>query len=161
MPCHLHVPIVLKSGSLSLLESPGPVKACNGIALPFAFLLQTSIISYLPPQFFVSVRLSKSNFLAHSVCITSWFCHTDVLWIFFIGLLLFFCHNRWLSYGPQATVSPLFSFCFMGWAKNCSFSAVGNSQGSLFGFLCISQVKVKVMKYHYRPWQAHKVTGGW
>jgi hypothetical protein len=32
--CHLHVPIVLKSGSLILLEPSGPVKACNGIALP-------------------------------------------------------------------------------------------------------------------------------
>jgi hypothetical protein len=31
------VPIVLKSGSLNLLEPSGPVKACNGIALPFAF----------------------------------------------------------------------------------------------------------------------------
>jgi len=28
------VPIVLKSGSLSLLEPSGPVQACNGIALP-------------------------------------------------------------------------------------------------------------------------------
>src|SRR5215510_8922910 len=34
-PCHLHVPIVLKSGSLKLLEPSGPVKACNGIALPY------------------------------------------------------------------------------------------------------------------------------
>jgi hypothetical protein len=31
------VPIVLKSGSLNLLEPSGPVKACNGIALPFTF----------------------------------------------------------------------------------------------------------------------------
>jgi hypothetical protein len=31
---HLHVPIVLKSGSSSLLEPSGPVQACNGIALP-------------------------------------------------------------------------------------------------------------------------------
>jgi hypothetical protein len=29
------VPIVLKSGSLNLLEPSGPVKACDGIALPF------------------------------------------------------------------------------------------------------------------------------
>jgi len=29
------VPIVLKSGSLNLLERSGPVQACNGIALPF------------------------------------------------------------------------------------------------------------------------------
>jgi hypothetical protein len=28
------VPIVLKSGSLKLLEHSGPVQACNGIALP-------------------------------------------------------------------------------------------------------------------------------
>jgi len=30
-PYHLHVPIVLKSGSLNLLESSGPVQACNRI----------------------------------------------------------------------------------------------------------------------------------
>jgi hypothetical protein len=35
-PCHLHVPIVLKSGSFNLLEPSGPVKACNGIALPLS-----------------------------------------------------------------------------------------------------------------------------
>jgi hypothetical protein len=34
---HLHVPIVLKSGSLKLLEAYGPVQACNGIV--FAFTL--------------------------------------------------------------------------------------------------------------------------
>jgi hypothetical protein len=28
------VPIVLKSGSLNLLEPSGPVQTCNGIALP-------------------------------------------------------------------------------------------------------------------------------
>jgi hypothetical protein len=29
------VPIVLKSGSLNLLEPSGPVKACNEIVLPY------------------------------------------------------------------------------------------------------------------------------
>ena len=33
-PYHHHVPIVLKSGSLNLLEPSGPVQACNGIAIP-------------------------------------------------------------------------------------------------------------------------------
>ena len=28
------MPIILKSGSLNLLEPSGPVQACNGIALP-------------------------------------------------------------------------------------------------------------------------------
>jgi hypothetical protein len=32
------VPIVLKSGSLNLLEPSGPVKTCNGIALPFYYV---------------------------------------------------------------------------------------------------------------------------
>jgi hypothetical protein len=36
-PYHLHVPIVLKSGSLNLLEPSGPVQACNEIALPFKY----------------------------------------------------------------------------------------------------------------------------
>jgi hypothetical protein len=34
-PYYLHVPIVLKSGSLNFLETSGPVQACLGIALPF------------------------------------------------------------------------------------------------------------------------------
>ena len=33
-PYHLHVPNVLRSGSLNLLEPSRPVQACNGIALP-------------------------------------------------------------------------------------------------------------------------------
>jgi len=38
-PYHFHVPTVLKSGSLKLLETSGPVQACNGIALPFIISL--------------------------------------------------------------------------------------------------------------------------
>jgi len=34
-PCDLHVPIILKSGRIKLLESPGPVQACNGVDLSF------------------------------------------------------------------------------------------------------------------------------
>ena len=34
-PYHLHVPNVLKSGSLNLLEPSGPLQACNGLALFF------------------------------------------------------------------------------------------------------------------------------
>jgi len=34
-PYHLHVPIVLKSGSLSLLEPSGSSQSCNEIDLPF------------------------------------------------------------------------------------------------------------------------------
>jgi hypothetical protein len=51
------VPIVLKSGSLNLLEPSGPVKACNGIALPlpFTFLIiisQTIFVAEMWLHFF-------------------------------------------------------------------------------------------------------------
>jgi hypothetical protein len=41
-PYHLHVPTVLKCGSLNLLEPSRPALACNGIALPlpYSFLLE-------------------------------------------------------------------------------------------------------------------------
>jgi hypothetical protein len=35
LPYHLHVPLILKSGSLNLVGPSGPVQACNGIALTF------------------------------------------------------------------------------------------------------------------------------
>jgi len=41
------VPIVLKSGSLNLLEHSGPVQACNGIAL----LIQ----SFVKPMVFLAI----------------------------------------------------------------------------------------------------------
>jgi len=46
-PYHLHVQIVLKSGSLNLLEPSGPVQACNGIALPLRLLLCFIIQSFI------------------------------------------------------------------------------------------------------------------
>jgi hypothetical protein len=39
---HLHVPIVLKSLSLSLLEPSGPIQACNGICFTLLLLLVKS-----------------------------------------------------------------------------------------------------------------------
>ena len=46
-PYHLHVPTVLKSGSLSLLEHSGPVQACNGIAnnMRTKYILITDVFS--------------------------------------------------------------------------------------------------------------------
>jgi len=48
-PYHHHVPIVLKSGSLNLLETSGPVQAFNEIALPlllrsFGYLLNVILL---------------------------------------------------------------------------------------------------------------------
>jgi hypothetical protein len=44
--CHIHVPIVQKSGSLNLLEPCGPVQACNGTALPFTQVFSYDFTSY-------------------------------------------------------------------------------------------------------------------
>ena len=41
-PYHLHVPIVMKSGSLNLLETWRPVQACNGIVL-YTYIYSESI----------------------------------------------------------------------------------------------------------------------
>jgi hypothetical protein len=43
---HFHVPIVLKSGSLNLLEPYGPLQTCNGIVLhlPYLYLMKNSYI---------------------------------------------------------------------------------------------------------------------
>jgi len=43
-PYHLHVPIVLKSWNLNVLEPSGPVQACNGIAVPLPFTYYFEII---------------------------------------------------------------------------------------------------------------------
>jgi hypothetical protein len=46
-PYCLHMLIILKSGSLSLLEHSGPVQACNGITLPFSTELNQSKLHFL------------------------------------------------------------------------------------------------------------------
>ena len=44
---HLHVPTVLKSGSINLLETLGLIQACNGITLPLCMYLCTYIYIYI------------------------------------------------------------------------------------------------------------------
>jgi hypothetical protein len=57
----LYVPIVLKSGNLTLLERSGPVQACNGIALHFYIWRQAAwqynrcfcFLNLLAPEFYI------------------------------------------------------------------------------------------------------------
>jgi hypothetical protein len=58
------VSIVLKSGSLNLLEPSGPVKACNGIAVPY-FL--ATLCSYF--ACFVNCDLLSNPALLHVYCV--------------------------------------------------------------------------------------------
>ena len=46
---HLHVPIVLKSVSLNILEPSGPVQACNGIVLPLLTELKQVVSTEINP----------------------------------------------------------------------------------------------------------------
>ena len=74
------MPIVLKSESLDLLEPSGPVKACNGIALPLPlplpyFILSSLVSTYLLPSYnyvtlqrtFRSASQTTSHILQRSV----------------------------------------------------------------------------------------------
>jgi hypothetical protein len=60
------VPIVLKSGSLSLLEPSGPIKACNGIALP---LLLATVAYYLHPSAAAQLQRTAIGFVWFGVLI--------------------------------------------------------------------------------------------
>jgi len=44
---HLPVPIVLKSGSLNLLEHSGPVETCNRIAVPLCVCVFLTVVNLL------------------------------------------------------------------------------------------------------------------
>jgi hypothetical protein len=80
------VPIVLKSGTLKLLEPSGPVQACNGIALPLPYIkLHTFhcsnnrfLISNKSVLFQVERKVSYPMFfLIFRSCSKSGDCHND------------------------------------------------------------------------------------
>ena len=55
------MPIVLKSGSLSLLEPLGPVQACNEIALPLPLLHNTRVYKYSIPNLRNNQEFNKQS----------------------------------------------------------------------------------------------------
>ena len=77
-----HVPIVLKSGSLNLLEPSGPVQACNGIALPFLqqwngnfgylknlfFIMEIATIILIPSNQFLLISPAPPPNAVHCRC---------------------------------------------------------------------------------------------
>ena len=61
------MPIVLKSGSLNLLEPSGPVQACDGIALPSS--VSSHVFWFEMPQVWISTRhhpTYKNNIIYNS-----------------------------------------------------------------------------------------------
>ena len=55
------MPIVLKCGSLNLLEPSGPVQACNGIALPLPLPLPLPFTTCLYNAFVLLTKASTWN----------------------------------------------------------------------------------------------------
>jgi hypothetical protein len=55
------VPIVLKSESLNLLEPSGPVKGCNGIALPVPLFIHVTVRNF--PGYLIFCQAFKLMFL--------------------------------------------------------------------------------------------------
>ena len=53
------MPIILKSGSLNLLEPSRPVQACTGIALPLPFTSEC-IYFFIETKFLLKVYISLS-----------------------------------------------------------------------------------------------------
>jgi hypothetical protein len=72
------VPIVLKSGSLNLLEPSGPVQACNGIVLPFLIshliigLVSGPILSLLECRKIVTSQTRESQGTVMPVMAAQW-----------------------------------------------------------------------------------------
>jgi len=57
----LHVPSVLKSGKLNLLEPSGPVQACSGIALPLYTFKTVFYVSLTKPTFMKVHQIQQSR----------------------------------------------------------------------------------------------------
>jgi hypothetical protein len=85
-PYHLHVPTVLKSGSLNLLELSGPVLACNWIALPFTISPLKKTRDYYMTQL---QSLRVKNFL----CIQKEGPATNINCFYFQSYSITFCTN--------------------------------------------------------------------
>ena len=118
-PYHLHVPIVLKSGSLNLLEPSGPVQACNGIALPIYIYIYKSS-SYLTDNTRHSLYKDQSvnSVTEMANCSLPW--GSQVTSVHCVGRMQFLCQSkRYKSHVKYvATVSPLCRHCVTTFLTN-------------------------------------------
>jgi hypothetical protein len=100
------VPIVLKSGSLNLLEPSGPVQACSGIAIPFCFIIVPQSDNYeeikrqqqeAPPHFaFLFVHPSTDLFLVGGLVVEDQQKGVCVIYFFMAGE-----GGRWVGSAEQ------------------------------------------------------------
>ena len=65
---HPHVPTVMKSASLNLIEPPRPVQTCTGIALPFTYHLCVGLTRSPLPVFRPKTSCALLISPVHSTC---------------------------------------------------------------------------------------------
>ena len=93
-PFHLHVPIVLKSGSLNLLEPSGPVQVCTGIALPVLTILTQTFLSFFLSLCSISNILHEIQTRFQILLFTIFYKYWKILHIFFYPAHLWkFCFS--------------------------------------------------------------------
>jgi hypothetical protein len=102
-PYHLHVPTVLKSGSLNLLEPSGPVQACNGIALPFALQLGVqAFYNVMLCRWQFPIFRASSNLLKCCEPLTQWHSITPKkMWILRLSLFFYLQPTQNTATEPQ------------------------------------------------------------
>jgi hypothetical protein len=118
----------LKSGSLSLLEPSGPVKACNGIALPLP--LHWTAISCLRWMVLLEgvkkhsrmLTWDKWNMLSenkslvplfHLICLCHVFCF-GIIWAIFVSKQMQFCYSFICNYMCHISELTLYSGQLVG-----------------------------------------------
>jgi hypothetical protein len=113
-PCHLHVPIVMKSGSLKHLEASGPAQACKGIALTFFICIR---ISHVICHFsgFVLIKMLSNNDAADILRIllrVRIYVFRHILYCIFHRQTVFCLHHPILIYDACHLVHSAFIFRF-------------------------------------------------
>ena len=120
------MPIVLKSGSLNLLESSGPVQACNGIALPLPLPLPYSYRLLIYNQFSLADKLPENilsqelltlnervSFVLYDRCVQGSFYISPVAKLTQFSNLNMFPCERFISYQTKNKQTTFFIFYFL------------------------------------------------
>ena len=116
-PYHLHVPTVLKSGSLNLLESSGPVQACNGIAFTVSEgnSIPRNIRRDVEQLLWSSLQIYTITHFVFICCLTTLLQLFE--WFEWTGKIK--NRLRWMLFGCQLHQSTFVSFTpFLDEAKN-------------------------------------------
>ena len=137
--------IVLKSGRFNLLEPTGPVQACNGIALPFAFDDQIKTVEFVATLWFkVSYCWWKNR--QHVEGIDYIKMHFSVCIL--LGLSSNLCQSAWLICVYQGSLS---SYVVNNFPR---YTDTDNDHQEILSFYATGKVFMLYTKsLHANPWR--------